>query len=138
VKSIVVVVLDVVVELAVVDLVPDVFADLVSALASFVWDAVVVFALGVLDPFAVVVTFGAFVTFAVVFVVLGDSVGLGAFGDDTLTGAGPFPFAAAACGANVRHNTIAVPSVIRRMRMVFTSLGGQQRKCRSPESDERP
>ena len=36
-----------------------------------------VFVFGVLDPFAAVVTFGAFVTFAVVFVVFGDGAALG-------------------------------------------------------------
>ena len=81
----------------------------------------VVFVFGVLDPFAVVVAFGAFVTFAVVFVVFGDGVALaafGAFGDDTFAGAGPFPFEAASSGASVRHRTIAVPTVILAMRMV--------------------
>jgi hypothetical protein len=126
VKSIVVVVVGVVVELVVVklvvvDVLPDFFGDLVSALASFVWDVVVVF-VGP-DPLVVVVTFGPFVVFAVV--VLGDGVDLGAVGAfevETFTGAGPFPFEAAAIGASVRHRTIAVPTVISVMRMGFTSL----------------
>jgi hypothetical protein len=127
VKSIVVVAVGVVVELVVVKLVvgdvaPDFFADLVSALASFVWDVVV---FGVLDAFAVVVPFGALVTFAVVFVVLGDGVDLGAVGafeDETFVGAGPFPFEAASIGASARQRAIAVPTVILTKRIGLTSL----------------
>ena len=65
-------------------------------MASFVSDVVVVFGVfvvvfGVLEAFAVVVTFGAFVTFAVVFAVFGAVAfgAFGAFGDETFTGAGP-------------------------------------------------
>jgi len=125
VKSIVAVVAGVVVVRLVVDVLVDFLADPVFALASFVSDVVVVFVFGALDPFAAVVALGAFVTFAVVFVVLGDGVALGAFGafgDDTFGGAGPFPFAAAASGASIRHRTIAVPPVILTLRMGLPSL----------------
>jgi hypothetical protein len=117
------------------DVMLDFFADLVSALASFV-DVVVVFVFGALDPFAPVVTFGAFVTFAVVFGVFGDGVALAAFGDDTFTGAGPFPFEAASSGASVRLRTIAVPTVIVTMRMRFTSAGRVATEVPSPRACE--
>jgi hypothetical protein len=120
----------------VVDAVLDFFTDLVSALASFVPDVVVVFVVfvvvfGVLEAFAVVVTFVALVTFAVVVAIFG-AVAFGAFtafGDETFTGACPFPFEAAASGVSIRHRTIAVPTEIPGMRMDLTSLHGVQRNC---------
>jgi len=110
VKSIAVVVVGVVVGLVIADAVPDFFVDLVSALASFVWDVVVAF-----------VALGAFGNFAVVVVAFGDGAALGAFGADTFTGAGPFPLGAASSGANARLMAIAVPTVILTIRMRFTS-----------------
>ena len=103
----------VVVRLVVVDVLPGFLADLVSALPGFVWAVVVV--VGAPD---VVVTFGVFVAFAVVFDVFGDAVAVGACEDETLVGAEPFPFEAASIGASVRHSTIAVPAVISTMRML--------------------
>jgi hypothetical protein len=121
VKSIVVVDAGVVAEVAVVGVTLDFFADLVSTLASFVSDVVVVFGVfGLLDVFAAVALFGACVTFAVVFVVLGEGVALtafGAFGEETFAGAVPFPFWAASIGASVRHRHMTVPTVIGTTRM---------------------
>jgi hypothetical protein len=121
-----VVVVDVLVELVVVDVVPDFFADLASVLAGFASDVVVVFGPCVFGPcvfgvpdFAVMVAFGAL-----------DPVVVGAFEDVTLIGADPFPLGAASIGASVRERaTIAVPNVIRVMRMVEPRRSQVQSRC---------